>query len=171
MDDKHHLPLRSSQICKINFDISAFKFSYLQKERFKFLMGTRYKEGTNIQKIVVKQYLTFEENYYRALDLIREVTSCTYRVIIDLLGVDQSSHGPCGLAQKRQHKNQSPEKTGKNCERKSWELEEEGARNRRVQEGIRSEAGKREVRKRAREIQLMRNFLNFFEHANCSKSI
>ena len=57
------------KVCKLEFDFREIGLSPQQRERFIFLLGPRYKEkNCHRFKIVAKQYLTFGENYYQALD-------------------------------------------------------------------------------------------------------
>jgi hypothetical protein len=57
----------------MRFDIGQFKMTKLQKERFKVLMGPRYKEGSNIQKITVDVLPTFEQNVEKAHEMFYEL--------------------------------------------------------------------------------------------------
>jgi hypothetical protein len=62
------------KICKLYFDMGKMGLSPEQRERMVFLLGPRYKEEHgNRVKIVCRQFLTFEENYMRALETFREI--------------------------------------------------------------------------------------------------
>lgn len=52
--------------------IDKMNLSPLQRKRLIFLLGCRYKGSPKV-KIVVRQYKTFEENYYRGLDIIKQL--------------------------------------------------------------------------------------------------
>lgn len=56
----------------ISFDLRDFHFSPEQRERFVFLMGPRY-IGSHINKIVCNKFETFQENYLRCLEQLREI--------------------------------------------------------------------------------------------------
>ena len=60
------------KVARIDFDLRDLYLSPEQRERFVFLMGPRYKEGHQ-QKLVCRQFLTFQENYVRALEQLREI--------------------------------------------------------------------------------------------------
>lgn len=60
------------KVAKIYFDLRDLKLSPEQRERLTFLLGPRYKGGHEI-KIVCRQFLTFQENYLRALEQFREI--------------------------------------------------------------------------------------------------
>lgn len=47
-------------------------FSPQQRERFIYLLGPRYLGGHKV-KIVMKQYNTYQENYIRAMETLREI--------------------------------------------------------------------------------------------------
>ena len=44
-----------------------------QKQRLIFLLGSRYRKGNPNVKITVKQFDNFEQNYYKALDIIKQL--------------------------------------------------------------------------------------------------
>ena len=60
------------KVARVDFDLRDLQLSPEQRERFVFLMGPRYKEGHQ-QKLVSRQFLTFQENYVRALEQLREI--------------------------------------------------------------------------------------------------
>ena len=62
------------KVAKITFDLTELGFSPEQRERFIFLLGPRYKpEHGNKCKIVQRSFLTWQENYIRALEQFREI--------------------------------------------------------------------------------------------------
>ena len=65
--------------CLITFKLEDCRFSKKQKERFLFLVGPRYNPETGIVKIVVKQFMEWEFNYNRAVEIIEECLLEAYR--------------------------------------------------------------------------------------------
>jgi hypothetical protein len=62
------------KVAIIHFDFRNLNLAPLQRERMIFLLGPRYKpEMGNQFKIVCKQFMTFQENYLRALEQFREI--------------------------------------------------------------------------------------------------
>lgn len=57
---------------KIWVDLRDLGLAPLQRERFIFLLGPRYK-NSHIVKLVCKQYNTFHENYMRVMEILREI--------------------------------------------------------------------------------------------------
>ena len=57
---------------RITFDLRDFHFSPEQRERFVFLMGPRY-QGSHVNKIVCAKFLTFQENYLKCVEQLREI--------------------------------------------------------------------------------------------------
>ena len=60
------------KVAKIFFDLRDLGLSPEQRERFIFLLGPRYNESHQV-KIVCRQFMTFQENYLRALEQFREI--------------------------------------------------------------------------------------------------
>jgi hypothetical protein len=58
---------------KINFDLRDLCLSPLQRERFIFLLGPRYKKDSNKIKLNCRKFLTYNENYMRVLEQLREI--------------------------------------------------------------------------------------------------
>lgn len=54
-------------------DLTPFKFTTMQRDRLKLIMGPRYKENSQIQRIVVERFPTFEENYIKAEEILYEL--------------------------------------------------------------------------------------------------
>ena len=57
---------------KITFDLRDMNLSPEQRERFVFLLGPRYK-GSHVNKIVCNKFLSFQENYLKCLEQLREI--------------------------------------------------------------------------------------------------
>ena len=55
------------------FNIHKLPMSTLQKERLIFLLGRRYKPKTGVFSVKWKQYATYEQNYRRLMEIIREL--------------------------------------------------------------------------------------------------
>lgn len=61
-------------MAKITIDIRELNLAPLQRERFQFLLGPRYNpKKPHFCKIVISQYNTFQENYIRANETLREL--------------------------------------------------------------------------------------------------
>lgn len=60
------------RVAKIAVDIRTMKLAPLQRERFIYLLGNRW-TGSDIVKIVCKQYNTYHENQLRAMETLREI--------------------------------------------------------------------------------------------------
>lgn len=74
-DAKQHGSMRvdhRDKVCKIQFDLRELALAPLQRERFVFLMGPRYREGHR-QRLVARKALTYLENYDLVFDQLREL--------------------------------------------------------------------------------------------------
>lgn len=60
------------KIMKFYFDIRDFGLGPLQRERFTFLLGPRYK-GSHKFKLVGNKHLTLQENYMKTMETLREI--------------------------------------------------------------------------------------------------
>jgi len=62
------------RVAKLRIDLRDLKLFPLQRERFVYLLGPRYNaQRPHDIKIVCKQYETFQENYIRAHETLREI--------------------------------------------------------------------------------------------------
>jgi len=59
-------------MCRIFVNLDDLNFSPEQRERFIFLLGPRYTGSSRI-KIISRDYFTFQENYIKCLELLREL--------------------------------------------------------------------------------------------------
>lgn len=57
---------------KFIIDLNTMALSHQQKERIIFLLGNRY-NGSSKVKINCKQFNNFEDNYYKALDMVKQL--------------------------------------------------------------------------------------------------
>jgi hypothetical protein len=65
---------RRSTVAKIRLDMRHLKLAHLQRERFAFLLGPRYDpRRPHTVKIVTKQYDTYNENFMRCNETLREL--------------------------------------------------------------------------------------------------
>jgi hypothetical protein len=63
--------LRNSEV-KLELDLNQMGFGPVQLQRIKFLLGNRYRKNNKF-KIVVKQFLTYEKNMQRAVDILQQL--------------------------------------------------------------------------------------------------
>jgi hypothetical protein len=60
------------KVARITFDLRTLNLSPEQRERFIFLLGPRYRNSPMI-KLTSRKYFTFQENYMRLMELVREI--------------------------------------------------------------------------------------------------
>lgn len=65
-----HLDFRNA-VVRMTIDIKPWNLTDLQKKRFLFLVGPRFKKGKF--KVVVRQYTNLEQNMQKCMDIIKEV--------------------------------------------------------------------------------------------------
>lgn len=62
------------RVAKIRVDMRKLRLAPLQRQRFQFLMGSRWNsQKPHFCKLVMRQYNTFSENYVRAFEIFREI--------------------------------------------------------------------------------------------------
>lgn len=74
-DQRQHESLRvdhRDKICRIFIDLNDLNLSPEQRERFIFLLGPRFTGSTKI-KFVSREFFTYQENYIKCLELMREI--------------------------------------------------------------------------------------------------
>lgn len=81
------------RVAKVIFDIRSLKLAPLQRERFVFLLGSRYKpEKPHYCRIVSRQYATYAENFIRANEILRELYWEALRAPTDMVNMRRNPH-------------------------------------------------------------------------------
>lgn len=62
------------RVAKIEVDLRQLGLAPLQRQRFQFLLGPRFNSSKpHKAKIVIRQYNSFQENFIRANETLREI--------------------------------------------------------------------------------------------------